>query len=925
MRRTADSLGSIMSDCDDIVKDFLAESAESLDRLDQNLVLLEKQPDNREVLADIFRTVHNLKGTSGFLGFPKLAAVAHAGENLLSRLRDGQLSLNPQITSALLATVDTVRQMLDAISHTGTEGPGDYPELIQQLTAAQDQSAQPAGERASVPAPAPPPPPNLDNFLPEAGHLGQLLLEHGHVTRKQLARALHKQEQGDPRRLGEILVESGALSPQELDEALKADRQTPVLEESTIRIPVAQLDHLMNLVGELVLARNRLQQWVSSQNDSSLPTAGQSLNLIITALQERVMKARLQPIGNVWSKFPRMVRDVAQGCGKQVRIELEGKETGLDKSIIEAIKDPLTHLVRNAVDHGIEPPDVRIAAGKPPEGRLLLRAFHEGGQVIIEITDDGAGLNLEKIRQKAIEKGFLHADQAARTDEREIANLIFSPGLSTAEKVTKVSGRGVGMDVVKTNIEKIGGTVDVQTRAGLGTTVRLKIPLTLAIIPALIVRSGRQHYAIPSVSLAELVGIDIDKEHTAIEMIQSTPVYRLRGKLLPLVYLSRELGEGQHPSDRSDPETAPPDKHDLLDFAHARSRHLQWLQRLREVLDGKLVVTLEEAGSHEQFSLGKWIYGYGMKKYGDILEMSLLETTHRDFHALVRQVVSRNLNGDNSEAVHEYNKLGPMSRKIVELLVHIERMVLCRRKLNIVVLQANHRQFGLVVDDIGNTEEIVVKPLGKELKNLNLFAGATIMGDGDVVLILDVPGLAERARVIGEERHQSSPKGMSSKPQTSLAKEESKPVLLVRGGETDQVAIDLAAIARLEEFPRAALENSDGREFVQYRGQIMPVVRLPEAMGQEPASASEDGRLHVVVHERHGRNLGLLVNRILDIVSEPFAIEHQSTRRGVRGSALIQQRVTEVVDLPALLASSDAAIMPTGPGEEGRDTGNGSS
>ena len=476
-----------MSDSDndnEIVQEFLVESYENLDRLDRELVSLEKNPGDTETLASIFRTIHTIKGTCGFLGFSKLEAVAHVGENLLSKLRDGVLRLSPNATTALLSMVDAVRQMLASIEATGHEGERDDAALIARLTALL-KSEQPAPE-AVAPAPAPVP------------NIGDLLMEKAGATRSDIKLAVEKQEQGDPRHMGEILVEEGAVKSADVVEALQtqqAARAQSSVSDSTIRVDVALLDKLMNLVGELVLARNQVLQFSNATEDAGIIAPSQRLNLITTELQEGVMKTRMQPIGNIWSKFPRTVRDLALTCGKEVAIEMEGRETELDKTIIESIKDPLTHLVRNTVDHGIEKAEVRRKAGKNPVGRLHLRAFHEGGQVNIEISDDGAGLDCEKLRRKALEKALITPEQAAKMGDREITNLIFLPGFSTAEKVTNVSGRGVGMDVVKTNIEKIGGTVDVQSKLGSGTTVRMKIPLTLAIIPALIVTSGGDRYA----------------------------------------------------------------------------------------------------------------------------------------------------------------------------------------------------------------------------------------------------------------------------------------------------------------------------------------------------------------------------------------------------------------------------------------------
>ena len=382
--------------------------------------------------------------------------------------------------------------------------------------------------------------------------LGEILVQAGRANPEEVNEALKLQHDGDDRRLGEILVEKGAAKPAAVQDALQvqAEARAPALSDSNIRVDVGLLDKLMNLVGELVLARNQILQFSSTQQDTSFLNTSQRLNLITTELQEGVMKTRMQPIGNIWSKFPRVVRDLATSCGKQVNIEMEGKETELDKTIIESIKDPLTHLVRNAVDHGVEMPEKRLAAGKSPEGHLFLRAFHEGGQVNIEISDDGAGIDLERVKQKALEKGLIAPDQAARLSDRELLNLLFLPGFSTAEKVTNVSGRGVGMDVVKTNIEKIGGTVDIQNRVGHGTTLKIKIPLTLAIIPALIVTSGGDRYAIPQVSLLELVRLEGEQARKGIEKIHGAAVYRLRGNLLPLVNLNHELCVEEREADR---------------------------------------------------------------------------------------------------------------------------------------------------------------------------------------------------------------------------------------------------------------------------------------------------------------------------------------------------------------------------------------
>jgi two-component system, chemotaxis family, sensor kinase CheA len=439
---------------DEIVKDFLIESNENLDRLDQELVKLESEPSSKELLASIFRTIHTIKGSCGFLGFARLEKVAHAGESLLSRLRDGELSLTAEITSGLLAMVDAVRRMLAEIQGTERDGDNDYPELREELKRLQCAEKD-EGKLAAAPVSGVE---EVSTAAADGAQSGIRICEVAEPAAEVPAEVIAAAPVHETAPPPSCKVDDAPVTPQQNVES--RGRESVV---ETIRVGVNLLDKLMNLVGELVLARNQLLQFSNATQDAGFHAVSQRMNLIATELQEEVMKTRMQPIGNIWNKFPRTVRDLALGCGKEVRLEMEGKDTELDRTIIEAIKDPLTHLVRNSIDHGIELPAVRQKNGKEACGCLMLRAFHEGGQVNIEITDDGAGLNCERIRSKAIERGLVTAQQAERMPERDIYNLIFLPGFSTAEKVTNVSGRGVGMDVVKTNVEKIGGMVDVQS------------------------------------------------------------------------------------------------------------------------------------------------------------------------------------------------------------------------------------------------------------------------------------------------------------------------------------------------------------------------------------------------------------------------------------------------------------------------------
>ena len=504
---------------DELTREFLIESQEGLDRMERCLTDLEERPQDAGLIGEIFRSVHTIKGTTGFLGFKRLETLAHAGENLLGQLREGKLTANRPIITGLLHLLDGLRSILKTIEADSNEGEGEDTGLIGRL----EELQVPAQARAKHPAHA------------RAGATSALVLP------------------AEPERAQPAVLESvpeepaqaatpAPMAPVEAEGDQVRPRARGTAAESTLRVDVTLLNRMMNLVGELVLTRNQVLQATSA--DPRMTLLSRRLDMVTADLRESVMKARMQPVSNIFSKMPRIVRDLSQSLGRRVRLQVEGQDTELDKSLLEAIKDPLTHAVRNSLDHGIEPPDVRQAAGKNPEGTLKLRAAQEGSHVIIEVYDDGAGISVEKIRKKAVERGLITAQRAARQSERELLQLIFVPGFSTAAAVTNVSGRGVGMDVVRTNVEKIGGKVEIDSRAGKGTTLRMRIPLTLAIIPALIVRSRNQSFALPQGALSELVHIPPEQAAAAIEWIENAPLYRLRGKLLPLVFLDRLLMPG---------------------------------------------------------------------------------------------------------------------------------------------------------------------------------------------------------------------------------------------------------------------------------------------------------------------------------------------------------------------------------------------
>ena len=692
----------------DILHEFLIESAENLTRLDHEMVELERRPQDGDLLASIFRTIHTIKGTCGFFGYQRLEAIAHIAENILNELRNGTRGLDTPLASLLLAAVDAIKKILASIEANQTEGEVFEQGLLADLEQAWKRPA------AAVPAAAAP----------------------------------AAQAAGAP-----------SAPPREQES------------HATLRVDVGLLDRLMNLVGELVLTRNQVLQYNAAQDDAVLNGIAHRLNLITGELQERVMKTRMQPVSRIFDQLPRVVRDLATSLNKQIMVEIEGAETELDRTLVEAIKDPLTHIVRNSCDHGIESPGERLRKGKPAFGRLSLRAFHEGGQVNIEIADDGAGIDPERIRAKVVERGMRSAEEVGRLSDREAVNLVFLPGFSTAQAVTKVSGRGVGMDVVRTHIEGIGGTVDLLSRPGAGTTVLIRIPLTLAIVPGLLVDAGGERFVIPQLSLHELIRLEGDAARTAIEYVHATPVFRRRDTLLPLADLCHVLGLPQ-------------------------------------------------------------------KRNAD--------------------------------------------------------------ELNIVVVQADGRRFGLIVDAINDSEEIVVKPLWQQLKSLNCYAGATIIGDGGIALILDISGLGLRSGAIvpsGRMAMAPEPAAAAGNPADSR-----RSLLLLRAGGFRRLALPLGSVARLENIPAEQVEFAAGRSVVQYRGRMLPLVSVVEMLEGAPSPAADV--LQAVVYRDGVTDIGLVVDEIVDIVDEAVGCGPLATGRpGLLGSAVVGGLVTDFLD-PEWLAQS---------------------
>ena len=724
---------------DDLLREFLTETNEGLALLDVELVQLEQNPNDAELLGEIFRLTHTIKGTCGFLGLPRLESVAHAGENVLGRLRDGDLEVTPEAVSLILECLDRIRSILSVLEDTEKEPEGDDRELIVRLNALCDAPSASVSEATDAQAES---------------------VEALFKAESQPAAV----EPSDPAPAVAKAPEAAPSAKPTDPEPLAAPKESSVASQS-IRVNVDVLENLMTMVSEMVLTRNQLLQILRSQTDSEFAAPLQQLNHVVSELQEGVMKTRMQPIGNAWAKLPRIVRDLSHELGKKIELVMKGADTELDRQVLELIKDPLTHMVRNSADHGLETPEQRRASDKSEGGTITLNAFHEGGHIIIEISDDGRGLPIDKIKEKCIANDLAsEADLESLTDQK-IMQHIFKADFSTATEVTAVSGRGVGMDVVRTNIEKIGGTVELSSIEGKGTKFLIKIPLTLAIVSALIVESGGERFAIPQLSVVELVRASSNSEHS-VEWIKSTPVLRLRNRLLPLVSLC-----------------------DLLKLGTSAE-----------------VAERQGAGLSDAF---------------------------------------------------------------------------------IVVAQVGNYNFGIIVDRVFDTEEIVVKPVAPILRNISLFCGNTILGDGRVVMILDPNGISAQTGEIAVSDDATEEGGEPA----AMYGEEKSAMLLFRAGGLAPKAVPLGLVARLEEIDRGKIETSEGQRVVQYRGQLMPLVSL-DGTADFPA----EGRQPILVFADGDRSMGLVVDQIIDIVEDHLKIELSSDHKGFLGSAIIDGKATDVID-----------------------------
>ncbi len=775
---------------DDLLREFLTETNESLDTVDNQLVRFEQDPTDAKILDNIFRLVHTIKGTCGFLGLPRLEALAHAGETLMGKFRDG-MPVTAGAVTLILSSIDRIKEILAGLEATETEPEGTDEDLIEKLhEMAEGKHAEPVAEAAPVPVVEAPPvapaaPPVAKGTLVE--QVLERQLRPGEVSLDDLERAFRETAievepaasapaapvaaaPAAPAPVAKEVVKEAAPAPVAKEAKAKPSKKTAAPEadvqeadkiaNQSIRVNVDTLEHLMTMVSELVLTRNQLLEISRRNEDTEFKVPLQRLSNVTAELQEGVMKTRMQPIGNAWQKLPRIVRDLSGELGKQIELEMHGADTELDRQVLDLIKDPLTHMVRNSADHGLETPAERAAGGKPEQGTIRLSAYHEGGHIIICIADNGRGLNTERIKAKAVQNGLVSEADLEKMTEAQIHKFIFAPGFSTAATVTSVSGRGVGMDVVRTNIDQIGGTIDIKSVAGEGSSVTIKIPLTLAIVSALIVEAAGDRFAIPQLSVVELVRARANSEHR-IERIKDTAVLRLRNKLLPLMHLKKLLKIDDGTS--SDPE------------------------------NGFIVVT-----------------------------------------------------------------------------------------------QVGSQTFGIVVDGVFHTEEIVVKPMSTKLRHIDMFSGNTILGDGAVIMIIDPNGIAKALGAAGSASRELADEHAAAHASTG---EQLTSLLVFRAGSTQPKAVPLGLVTRLEEIATDKIELSNGRYMVQYREQLMPLVQMDGVVVQT------SGAQPILVFADDGRSMGLVVDEIIDIVEERLHIEVAGSQSGILGSAVIKGQATEVIDV----------------------------
>jgi two-component system chemotaxis sensor kinase CheA len=818
---------------DEILQGFIEESLEHLADIENDLLAIEEGGADIDVdlVNKVFRAAHSIKGGAGFMGLTVIQNLAHAAENVLGLIRSEKLVPTPDIINVLLMASDELQQLienvetsnevditehvnaLNAIYETGQAPAADSGDKTEQQPEepAEEAAAEAVEEQSGSEAEAAP---QTESDSPET------------TTEPDIAQEQASAPEPEPEPVQPPPPEPApAPSPAPATQAKKGKKtakksKTAHKADTTIRVTVSLLDQLMNLAGELVLSRNQLLQTITSGDVRNAEAVGQRIDLVTSELQEAIMLTRMQPIGNVFNKFPRVVRDLSKKLGKQMDLTIVGKDVELDKTIIEAINDPLTHLVRNSVDHGIEPPDERIRKGKNPKGLIVLKAYHEAGQVVIEISDDGKGLDGNILAETAINKGLITQEQAKTMSEKERVNLILLPGFSTAKKVTDVSGRGVGMDVVKTNLDQLGGSIEIESEVGKGTTISVKLPLTLAIIPCQIVMTGGERYAIPQVNLEELLRIPASRVKERIERVGDAEVVRLRGNLLPLIRLSDVLDIPRTYYDPTSDETKPDRRQNVAD---RRSRASALFNNQENAENEKPEsVTLKRTGTDRRQS--------------------------------------------------------PASA------------------LNIVVVSTGAMKYGLIVDRLHDSEEIVIKPLGRHLQQCKGYAGATIMGDGRIALILDVSNLSQMAGLTsldGTERANE----LAEAAKDAIIKAKDKQALLTfSSAPEEQFAVPLNQVERVEKIKRSDIEDVGGRRVMQYRGGSLPLISIDEVAMVQPLSDQDD--LLVIVFNLAGKDIGLLAIGPIDAIEVAANVDDMTLKQtGIMGSAIISGHTTMLVDI----------------------------
>ena len=832
---------------DEILQGFIEESLEHLADIENDLLAIEEAGANidEELVNKVFRAAHSIKGGAGFMGLTAIQELSHAAENVLGMIRSKKLVPTPEIINVLLLASDQLQAMIEDV-HNSNEV--DISSHLDPLNAI-----------ASGTFSAPPPPkktPSATGQKKEETVTSASAETEPVKTAKKaepapIAEAAPQEEpqpsaemEQPPTDEAEPLTVEEAVDPYETDPMETDDEvptpaatQAPVSRpqdnvesvkksttkaETSIRVNVSLLDSLMTLAGELVLSRNQLLQTIGTDDFRNAETVGQRIDLITSELQEAIMLTRMQPIGNVFNKFPRVVRDLSKKLDKKIDLTIVGKDVELDKTIIEAINDPLTHLVRNSVDHGIEMPGERKKVGKSMSGLVILKAYHEAGQVVIEISDDGKGIDGDALAASAVNKSLLTVEQAKAMSEKEKVNLIFLPGFSTAAQVTDVSGRGVGMDVVKTNLDQLGGHVDIISEIGRGTTISIKLPLTLAIIPCQIIMTGGERYAIPQVNLEELLRIPAAQVKERVERVGDAEVVRLRGTLLPLIRLADVFGLERTYWDKDGQE-------------YKKDRRRQLSDRR-----GKESPLFKENGE--------------------------------------RGGSSSDISGDKA------------NRSVVD------RRFAAASALNIVVVSTGPMKYGLVVDRLLDSEEIVIKPLGRHLQQCKGYAGATIMGDGRIALILDVANLARMANLTSLDGTDRATEVAIAAEEAIRAQKDKQALLIFRSSEKEQFAVPLNQVERIEKIKSSDIEELGGRRVMQYRGGSLTLIRVDDVAMVQPLADYEN--LLVIVFNVAKRNVGLLAIGPVDAIEIAVEIDDISLKQlGIMGSAIIDKQTTMLVNI----------------------------